>query len=349
MKGVVFLGGKELELMTFDDPTPGPGEVVLEMKASGMCGSDLRYYRRPKEMVSDIGLPLAVGPVIAGHEPCGVVVAVGPGAQSRTIREGARMMVHHYHACGECGQCRTGWTQLCRTQPIAVYGSNHHGGHAKYIKVAASSLVPLPEELSYAVGAAISCGTGTAFGALERMKLSGGDTIAIFGQGAVGLSATKLAAAMGMRVIALDISESRLQSAKQMGAAEVLDPSKVDPVEAIRELTRGDGAAGALDTSASHSARLACLHAIRTWGTVCYVGEGGELKLDVSKDILRKQLTLVGSWTFSIVGQARCAQFIVDKSLDFEEIFTDRWSLEQASEAYALFDQQAGGKGVFLS
>ncbi len=157
------------------------------------------------------GLPVATEPVIAGHEPCGIVAAVGPGVPEVQAKIGQRVMVHHYKGCTVCNHCRSGWSQLCQEVPVKVYGNNAHGGHAKYLKVPAFTLVPLLDELSFTSGAAISCGTGTAYGALRRIRLSGNDTIAIFGQGPVGLSATQLAKAMGARVIALDVSEERLE------------------------------------------------------------------------------------------------------------------------------------------
>ena len=113
-----------------------------------------------------------------------------------------------------------------------VYGSGGHGGHAKYMKVPVSTLVPLPDSLSFVTGAAISCGTGTAWGALKRLNLQGGETIAIFGQGPVGLSATQLAVAMGARVIAIDIAPERRKLAQEFGAHEVIDGKANDMVSA---------------------------------------------------------------------------------------------------------------------
>ena len=348
MKGVVFGGERTLELMSFPDPTPGPGEVVLEIKASGMCGSDLKFYRASKSGgTATLGLGALAGPVIAGHEPCGVVAAVGPGVAERQAPLGARVMVHHYSGCGVCPHCRSGWAQLCREGPI-VYGVTGHGAHARFMKVPASTLVPLPDELSFETGAAISCGTGTAYGALVRMGLSGRDRIAIFGQGPVGLSATQLAAAMGARVLALDVSPERLARAKEFGAEAIVDPGKGDPVAAIKELTHGIGADLALDTSGAPAARLAAVRSAKTWGTVCFVGEGDTVTLDVSRDMLRKQLTIIGSWTFSTTGQAECARFVEERGIPVDRLFTHRWKLAQAAEAYRLFDAQTAGKGVFL-
>jgi threonine dehydrogenase-like Zn-dependent dehydrogenase len=348
MRGVVFQGERQLELMNFPDPTPGEGEVVVEMKASGMCGSDLHQYRRPKGGAAIGGLAAATEPVIAGHEPCGIVAAIGPGVSKAQAQIGQRVMVHHYKGCTVCNHCRSGWSQLCQEQAVLVYGNNAHGGHAKYLKVPAFTLVPLPEELSFVTGAAISCGTGTAYGALRRIKLSGNDTIAIFGQGPVGLSATQLANAMGARVIALDVSEERLERAKEFGAWETVNPRSNDPVGAIKDLTHGYGAEFTLDTSSQPEGRIAAVRATKVWGTTCFVGERNKVEIDVSPDMLRKQLTIVASWTFSQMGQAECAQFVVDRKIDVEKLFTHQWKLEQAEEAYKLFDTQTTGKGVFL-
>jgi 2-desacetyl-2-hydroxyethyl bacteriochlorophyllide A dehydrogenase len=350
MRGVVFLGDRELELRQFPDPTPGPGEVVVEIKASGMCGSDLKFYRAPREGGSGagaLGIGGDGGPVIAGHEPCGVVAAVGPGVDEAQARVGRRVMVHHYHGCGHCEHCSIGWSQLCR-EGMVVYGVTADGGHAPYLKVPASTLVALPESLSFETGAAISCGTGTAYGALARLELSGRDTIAVFGQGPVGLSATQLARAMGARVVALDVIAERRKLAEDFGAEAVIDPQADDPVDALLALTRGRGVDLALDCSGVPQARLAAVRGTRTWGTVCFVGEGDTVTLDVSRDLLRKQLTIVGSWTFSRSGQAECARFVAERGIEVERLFSHRFTLDQAGEAYRLFDTQTTGKGVFV-
>ena len=349
MKGVVFLGERQLELREFPDPEPGEGEVVIEMKASGMCGSDLKFYRAGKGGgAASLGLG-STKPVIAGHEPCGVVAAVGKGVSERQARVGMRVMQHHYRGCGVCPQCSTGWMQLCDEGVAEVYGVTGNGGHARYLKCPARTLVELPDELSFETGAAVSCGTGTAWGALHRLGLQGNHTIAIFGQGPVGLSATQLAAAMGARVIALDTSPERLERAKEFGADVTIDPKSTNEVvKAIRDATHGRGAHLSLDASSSPQARRDAVRCVRTWGRACYVGEGDNVTLDVSNDMLRRQVTLIGSWTFSTVGQAECARFIADRKIDVDKLFTHRWKLDQAEEAYKLFDTQTTGKGVFL-
>jgi len=209
MKGVVFTGDSTLELMDFADPAPGPADVVVEIKASGQCGGDFKLYRPPAGAAfAALGLKSDGRPIIAGHEPCRVIAAVGKDVSPRAARVGDRVLVHHYSGCTTCPHCRTGWIQMCEAG-AAVYGVTAHGGHASYMMVPASSVMPLPAELSFSAGAAISCGTGTDFVALVRLGLTTRDTVAIFGQGPVGLPATQLAHAMGARVIAVDISADR--------------------------------------------------------------------------------------------------------------------------------------------
>jgi threonine dehydrogenase-like Zn-dependent dehydrogenase len=350
MRGITFLGDRELELRDFPDPKPGSGEVILQMKASGMCGSDLHAYRASRKgggMAAALGLGGDGGPVIAGHEPCGIVAERGAGVTEAEAPIGQRVMQHHYKGCGLCKHCRTGWSQLCG-KGITVYGVTGHGGHAPYMKVPAFTLVPLPDTLSFEEGAAISCGTGTAYGALRRIDISGVDTLAVFGQGPVGLSATMLGVAMGARVIAVDISPERLKLARDFGAEVVINSKETDPIAALKQLTHGEGVDAAMDCTGHADARAAAVRSTRTWGRVCFVGEGGQVTLDVSPDMLRRQLTIVASWTFNTVGQAECARFIADRKVPLARLLTHRFALDQAKDAYRLFDTQTTGKGVFV-
>lgn len=339
MRGVVFTGDCGVDFITVPDPTPGPDEVVIEVKASGMCGSDLHFYRAPRAS--------AASHIIRGHEPCGVVVAAGKGVTGALGKPGARVMQHHYLGCAHCSQCRSGWPQMCCEGPMIVYGSDAHGAHAPYMKAPASTLVPLDERLSFAAGAAISCGTGTAWGAFERMGLTGRDTLAVFGQGPVGLSATLLARAQGARVIALDIDADRLARAKAFGADHVIDSRAGDAPQAIRDLTHGQGASMVLETAGAAQASHDALRAAAPWGTVGLVGIGAELKFSLA-EMLRRQLRIIPSWTMSIQAQKACADFVIERGIDLDALFTDTWKLDQAVDAYAKFNRQSGGKGVFL-
>jgi threonine dehydrogenase-like Zn-dependent dehydrogenase len=335
MRGLVFLGNQEVELREFADPRPGPGEVVIAVRASGMCGSDLRPYQ------------LGQSNFVTGHEPCGVVAERGPGVTEAQAPTGQRVMVHHYWGCGRCKHCRVGYTQMCVTGARTM-GFSANGGNAPYLLAPAGSLVPLPDELSFIEGAAIACGTGTAYSALKRLDVSGRDTLAIFGQGPVGLAATQLGTAMGARVIAIDPLPERRTLACELGAVVALDPLADSVVERIRELTHGEGADATLDCTGQAEARANCAKAARAWGRACFVGEQGTATFEMTPDVIHKQLTMYGSWTFSTVLLAECARFAVDRQIPLHDVFTDTFRVSEADAAFKKFAARAMGKGVFV-
>lgn len=349
MRGIVFNGHRQLDVVHFDDPTPGYGEAVIEMKASGMCGSDLHFYRSdPAQVLKEMGLSAdASGPIIAGHEPCGVIAALGPGVDNRLFKVGDRVIVFHYVGCKHCDHCRTGWEQMC-DMGSNVRGFMGHGGHAHYMQIPVTNLVHLPEPMSFVGGAAVACGSGTAYNALVRLNASARDTLAVFGLGPVGLSAVQFAAAMGLEVIGVDINAQRVAAAVQFGAAHAIDASQCDPVEEIRMLTHGKGVSLAIDAAGGEVPRQQAVRSTAQWGQIALVAVGGNLSVDAMRDLIGKQRTVFGSWTFSNVGMKACAGFIADHNLDVDRIFTHRWQLDQASEAYRSFDEQTSGKGVFI-
>ena len=338
MRGVVFLGEKKIEVRELPEPVPGPGEVVIGIKASGLCGSDLKYYRAPIEEQGDQRRLN-----VRGHEPCGVIAEVGPDVPG--LKVGDRVMMHHYTGCGRCRLCRIGYTQMCLVHH-EIYGATQDGGHQEHLLVPASTCVPMPDGLGFAEGASCACGTGTAYDALKRLEVKGTETIAIFGEGPVGLSGTMLAATMGASVIAVDIVQERLELAKRVGADVVVDAGRQDPVEAVRELTGGEGADLTLEATGIPQVRLNAVDSVRAWGKVCFVGEGNTTTFDISAQIIHRQLTIYGSWTFSTVGLAEVAGFVVDRRVPLGDLITHRFPLERAAEAYELFEAGRTGKVV---
>ncbi len=156
MRGVVFRGNREAQIREFPDPHAGPGEAVVKIRASGLCGTDLHRYRaaEPTDMIT-------------GHEPCGVIAELGAGAPPG-LAIGDRVMVHHYAGCGICEICAMGYEQLCPHGHVTYGGGTGHGANADYILVPSRTLVHLRDELSFEEGAAISCGTGTAWNGLKK-------------------------------------------------------------------------------------------------------------------------------------------------------------------------------------
>src|SRR5215211_3076590 len=219
MHGVVLPGGRKVEFKDYTVPEPGHGQVLVRMKASSICGSDIRAIYREH---------LGHGPegyqgVIAGHEPCGEVVEVGPGA--RRLQSGDRVVVYHIAGCGVCEECRAGYMIGCTSPFRAAHGWQRDGGHAEFLLAEEATCILLPDELSYVDGALVSCGFGTAYEGLLRLELSGQDTLLITGLGPVGLAAAMLGRVLGASpIIATDISPERRKMAEDLNLADYALP-----------------------------------------------------------------------------------------------------------------------------
>lgn len=335
MQGIVFPGDGTAKVEEFPDPQPGYGEVVVQIRASGMCGSDLHFYHGNFEFDHSC---------IQGHEPCGVVHAVGEGVSPTVAAPGDRVMIHHYWGCGACRRCREGWPQMCETAPAKTMAVSANGGHAQYTVLPASSLIPLPDELSFKAGAAIGCGTGTAWGAIKRLGGVSDTTTVVFGQGPIGLSAVMFAKSMGARVIAVDVDANRLEQAKRFGADLLINSRTESLVDIVSEYTDGRLADVVMETSGR--AGEDALKVLGTFGRAVITGLPGHIEF-TTQEVYKKQWTLMTSWTMSWSEQARCAAYVVANNLPVDDLFSHTWTLDQAQEAYDWFDKQDAGKGVF--
>ncbi len=348
MTGILFPGGKQTRVMEFDVPKPGLGEVLIKMKASAMCGSDLEYiYKTPVEKRGQpvLGV-LSLPEIIPGHEPSGQVVEIGSGV--RNLKVGDRVAVYHISGCGVCKYCRSGWQIICQNKH-KTYGFDRHGGDADYLVADEKDCVILPDDLSYAVGAYCSCGAGTAYQVTKRLQISGLDDVVIFGAGPVGLAATLFASFMGGRVITVDVNEKRLKLAKEAGAKTTINPQKSNVVEQVFSLTNDEGASVTIDCSANPVARNMALDCAKTWGRVAYVGEGNVTTVDPSPQILHKELTLIGSWVFSIPVMMELLETLSHHKIPLENLITDRFRIKDAPEAFEKFEKgETAGKAVFI-
>ncbi len=339
MSGVVLPGDRQLEIREFEVPTPGPREVLIQIKASSLCGSDLRAIYRPTDQGSG---PEAYKGVIAGHEPCGQIAAVGEGVTRFAV--GDRVIAYHIAGCGACEACRSGWMIGCHDEVNrAAYGWQRDGGHAPFMLAEERTLVPLPPELTYLDGAMVACGFGTAYAACLRAKISGRDEVLITGLGPVGLGAALLARALGARVTGVEGQSERIEFAKSLGFETVIAPGD-DALKQLMDATGGRGFEVAIDCSGAAGARHLCLEAARDWGNVVYIGEGGTVSFEPSPLLLHKQLTLHGSWVCSIGQMEELVEKLVAWQLHPEQIVTHKFRLDEAKEAYEIFDSGQSGK-----
>jgi threonine dehydrogenase-like Zn-dependent dehydrogenase len=338
MTGVVLPGERRVDMRAFGVPEPGPGQVLIRMKASGLCGSDLRAIYRPAMQGTG---PEAYSGVIAGHEPAGQIVAVGQ--EVRRFRAGDRVAVYHIAGCGLCHPCRAGWMISCKAPSRAAYGWQRDGGHAEFLLAEERTLVSLPQPLSYLDGANAACGLGTAYAACVRAGVSGRDRVLITGLGPVGLGLSLLCRAMGADVVGIEAIAERRQLAARLGVALVLEPH-ASAVDELIAANGGEGVDVAIDCSGNGEARRMCLAAARDWGRVVFVGEGGSVTFEPSPLVIHKQLSVYGSWVCSIGQMEDLLENLVRWQLHSDVIVTHRYSLEQAADAYKIFDTGQTGK-----
>jgi threonine dehydrogenase-like Zn-dependent dehydrogenase len=339
MRGVALPGNSTVEHVEVPVPEPGPGQVLLAVRASSICGSDIRAIYR-----EHLGRgPEAYQGVIAGHEPCGEVVAVGPGC--RRLAEGDRVVVYHIAGCGACDECRRGYPIGCSDPSRAAYGWQRDGGHAEYLLAEEASCIPLPGRLSFVDGALVSCGFGTAYEALLRLGVSGTDTLLVTGLGPVGLAAAMLGRALGAGpVIGTDVSPERRALAIRLGLVDHAVPADDAAAEAIRELTGGHGCEATIDCSGNAGARHLALSSTRHWGRCAFVGEGGTVSFDVSQLLIHRQISLHGSWVTSVAHMEQLLELLNRWDLHPERIVTDRYRLADADQAYRAADAGTAGK-----
>ena len=337
MQGVFLPGQRRVEIRDVDKPSAGPGQVVVRMRASSICGSDLRAIYRPTDQ--GVG-PEAYRGVIAGHEPCGEVESVGPGVTS--YAPGDRVVLYHIAGCGLCRDCRAGWMISCASPERAAYGWQRDGGHAPYLLAEERTLVRLPEPLTFLDGAMVACGLGTAYAACRRVDVSGRDRVLITGLGPVGIGAAMLCRELGAEVVGVEAMPERRALAASLGI-EVVDSDDVR-----RERIGGHGFEAVIECSGNPEARVFAIESAREWGRVALVGEGGTLSLDVSPLIIHPQLTIMGSWVCSIGQMEELVELLVRWDLHPGTMVTDTFPLEEADAAYRLADSGRAGKVAIL-
>ncbi len=227
--------GRPLQMQYIEIPEPGPRDVLVRVKAAGICHSDAHY----RAGVSKVA-PL---PRTLGHEVAGIIEKCGSDVSR--LKEGDRVCIHYMATCGDCDYCNRGHEQFCVAGKMI--GKHRDGGYADYILVPARSAFPIPQDIPWTHAAIMMCSSATSLHALRKARLKPGESVAVFGAGGLGMSAIQLSFAFGAgRVYAIDLNPAKLALASRFGAIPV-DPAKGDPVSQIRELTSGRGVDVALE------------------------------------------------------------------------------------------------------
>jgi len=340
MKGAILPGDSSTMLREFQIPQPDHGEVLIKMKSSTICGSDIRciYHEH-----------LGKGPegyqsgMIAGHEPCGQIVEVGPGC--RRFKENDRVIIYHISGCGVCNDCRRGYMISCTSEYRRAYGWQRDGGMAEYLLAEEKDLVLLPEELSYSDGAQVACGFGTVYEGLEKIGISGNDSVLVTGLGPVGLATAMLCRAMGAnKIIGVEVIDERILIAKNTNLFDSVLKANISNIEEVKELTNGNGVEKSVECSANDKARLLSIQAARKWGKIVFIGEGGTCSFTPSPDIIHDQKTIYGSWVTNIWRMEELVERLVKWKIKPAELITNRFTLDNVDKAYALMASGKCGK-----
>lgn len=338
MRGVFYTGDRTVAVREKPDPRPGPGEVLVRMKAAAVCGSDLHRYRLPAERLTRFAN------TVAGHEPAGVVTEVGLGVFH--VKPGDRVSVYHRRGCGHCEHCVRGDLGYC---PEAKSHGNHYdGGDGDFLVTDERNCMPLPDDLSFEAGALLACNFGTAYCASQKLKARGGTTLLVSGLGPVGLCSVLVAKTLGARVIGVDVSPGRLELAKEIGADEVVDAREENTVEAIRKLTGGLGSDYGIETSGSAAAQLTMVRSLARNGEASVVGFGhGPAAVHLS-EIIDRQLVIRGSSIFGLGDYFEMVRFIHRTNIPLDSVITNRFTIDRGPEAFRLADEAGSGKVVFV-
>ncbi|MBM3187614.1 MAG: zinc-binding dehydrogenase [Chloroflexi bacterium] len=339
MRGAIFVGNGKVEVREFPKPEPKGTEVLVQMKASGLCGSDMHSYRNPPEY-------WAQASIIRGHEPGGAVAEVGDAVTM--VKVGDRVSVYHAPSCGYCEACSRGEFFRCTTigPGFRLASMKVHGSDADYVLVDQNVCFRIPDELSFEDASTIACAGGTAFQALLKADVHAGEYLLVSGLGPVGLCAVQLGKAMGGKVIGVDPIAFRREFSLQHGADYAIDPSAGNMVEQVKAIT-GEGAEKAIETSGNDRARVDIVWATPYHARIVYVGYGGEAKNFMLSPNLGDRW-IVGSNMFTEPQYHELVRFMVRQGVRFSELVTHRFPLEQAQQAFDAFATRETGKVLFV-
>ncbi len=260
MKALVYPAWDQIEIREVSVPVPRAGEVLIRVAAVGICGSELHGFVTHAARRTP--------PLIMGHEFCGTVARVGEGVSG--YRPGDRVVVNSVIACGRCPDCYDGQIQLCREGE--VYGTRRAGGFAELCAAPASTLLPLPEAVSYEQ-AALAEPLANAIHALSLTGQRFPETLVIFGAGTIGLFVLQVAKASGaLRLAVVDVSDARLEVARRLGAEAIINPKRQDVVEALRSFAGSRGADMTVDAVGAAATRSAAITVTRSGGEIVWLG-----------------------------------------------------------------------------
>lgn len=343
MKAALFYGGPDIRVETVPDPVPGPGEVLVLVRAAGVCGSDLHRYRRKDDRQPE--------PSMTGHELAGEVAAVGPGVTGLSVGQRVGVEPRHLVSCGHCRWCLRGDTELC---PDVGVEDGHHvqsTGFAEYSLEPAHNCYPLPDALPFETAAILDV-YAVGVHALHRVPVGPMDSVVVLGAGAVGLAIAQVARALGAgRVIVVDTWDAPLAVARQLGCDAVINSTEVDLAEAVRDFTGGHGADVVFEAVGGRAPTFAtALDVAARGGRVGVIGMFSDVQTLDPRPVMRKELNLHWIWSYGrwqgVPEFAITLDMLASGKIDAVPLITHRFPLERIGEAFAAADDKRASGAI---
>jgi propanol-preferring alcohol dehydrogenase len=336
MKAVRLIKPEQpLEVQEVPMPSVGAKDVLVRVKAAGICRSDVHY----RAGVSPVH-PL---PMTLGHEVAGVIEKVGPAVKS--VKIGDRVCLHYLVTCGDCRYCAMGSEQFCPSG--SMIGKYQDGGYVEYIVVPSHNAVPLPDEIPFEQGAIMMCSSATSLHALHKAELKPGESVAVFGIGGLGISAVQLARAFGaLDVYAVDINADKLKLAESYGAIAV-NAKMADPVAEIHRLTGGQGVDVALELVGLPQTVEQAVHSLGVFGRAVLVGIAEHpFELNSYHDVIPKEAEIIGCSDHLLSELHLLVELVRRGVLDLSPVITRTIPLDAEAINAAMDDMESFGPDI---
>jgi L-iditol 2-dehydrogenase len=336
MKGLVYTQPFRVEMMDLPEPELQTNQVLVRVRACGICGSDLLGFAGKSKK--------RIPPLVLGHELSGEVVGVG--AEVKDVECGARVSVFPLSSCGVCVYCESGRNHLCANRHLM--GLDIPGGFEEFVAVPSSAVFKLPESISY-VEAALVEPLATAIHVIAKVKGEFWDSIAILGAGTVGLLVLQVARLAGFSTIAIsDLSDNRLDVAKNLGADLTVNGKSQDLLQEILRFTNGNGADVVIDAVGTSKTRQQAIAAVKRGGTIALVGlneEQTELNL---YEVVAREIQICGSYAYSRADFGKAIDLISSGKIDAKS-WVQKVPLDQGQEIFQNLIEQRDDNLVKVS
>jgi len=309
--------GNPLELQEISLPKIGERDVLVRVKAAGICHSDVHY----RSGISPVGAL----PQTLGHEVAGIVEEVG--AQVNFPKIGDRVCIHYQLSCGDCYFCVSGNEQFCK-QGMMI-GKHCDGGYAEYIAVPARNTILLPDEVTFEQGAILMCSSATSFHALKKARLKFGETVAVFGAGGLGISAIQLARIMGaLDVYSIDINKDKLKLSEKFGAIPI-NAADEDPVSSLYKYTNNRGVDVVLEVIGLPQTMKQAVESMGVFGRTALVGITDKpFEIFSYQELIGKEAEVIGCSDHLLSELPLLVELVRRKKLDLSHVITKKISLD---------------------